>query len=165
MTNHLQSRKRNVLALIAGLATFSVVAQTAPVYLECQTADSRGKKVKVMTFTLDEEAQTVSGALGVMEGAFTGLSPEAERNLDATSSALGGEKARPTGSNLRTPQTRRAVFSVNHVEFSLLQPSGGEALAVAFSISRVDLSITEKYALMKVRTGTCKLVEPVKRAF
>jgi hypothetical protein len=156
---------RRHLVLATSFIALSVCANAAPVYLECQTADSKGKKVKMLTFTLNEEAQTVTGALGAMDGSYAGLSPEAERDLDATSGALGGEKAPPTGANLRTPQIRKAIFSVDRVEFSLLQPSGGEALAVSFSISRTDLSINEKYALMKVRTGTCKVVEPAKRAF
>ena len=151
--------------LIVGLLGSSSAALADPVYLECMTADAKGKKTKTMAFSLDEGAQTVSGALGAMDGSFAGPSPDADRNLSAVSAALGGESPKPNGANLRAAQTRKASFTEDRVEFSLLQPSGGDAMSVSITISRIDLTIMEKYPLMKARTGTCKLVEPAKRAF
>lgn len=159
------TKRCTTLASLLGLLTLSFPALADPVYLECQTADAKGKKVKNLSFTLDEAAQTVTGALGVVDGSYAGPSPEAERNMSAVSAALGGETQKSDGANLRAIQTRRAAFTANHVEFSLLQPTGGDSTAVTIAISRIDLTIVEKYPLMKARTGTCKLAKPPKRAF
>ncbi len=165
MTHPVLNRAILNCIIVAGLLGHSLDAFAAPVYLECRTADVKGKKMKTMTLTLDEAAQTVSGALGVMDGAFAGPSPEAERNMSAVSGVLGSEQSQSSGVNLRTPQTRKAIFAPDHVEFSLFQTTGGEAMAVAIRISRIDLTIIEKYPLMKARNGMCKVLEVANRAF